>query len=45
MSHRPPTRVDIGKTVEFSLDGNEWHAAKLSSIDYDEERPVVLAGD
>lgn len=40
MSFRTPIHSDIGKTVEFSLDGHQWHTAKLSSIDYDESGPL-----
>lgn len=40
MKHRQPTASDVGKTVEFSIDGEQWHTAKLSSIDYDEVGPL-----
>lgn len=40
MTYRKPLPSDIGKSVEFSIDGEQWHTAKLSSIDYDETGPL-----
>lgn len=51
--HRPPTRHDIGKTVEVrNHDNEDWKSIKLVSIDYDEtsepmywERDGKIPGD
>lgn len=35
MTHRPPTRSDIGKMVEFSQDGVHYYPGRLLSLHFD----------